>query len=46
MEIQDSSKEMNVDEADVRTVTIRNENGEEETIRYVDLEKGKQFLIQ
>lgn len=39
-EIQDSSKEMNVDEADVRTVTIRNENGEE-TIRYVDLEKGK-----
>ncbi|MBX4224217.1 pilin N-terminal domain-containing protein, partial [Enterococcus faecium] len=39
-EIQDSSKEMNVDEADVRTVTIRNENGEEETIRYVDLEKG------
>ncbi len=40
-EIQDSSKEMNVDEADVRTVTIRNENGEEETIRYVDLEKGK-----
>ncbi|WP_165038089.1 SpaH/EbpB family LPXTG-anchored major pilin [Enterococcus sp. ZJ1622] len=40
-EIQDSSKEMNVDEADVRTVTIRHENGETETIRYVDLEKGK-----
>ncbi len=45
-EIQDSSKEMNVDEADVRTVTIRNENGEEKRSDMLTWKKEKQFLIQ
>ncbi len=40
-EIKEADKQMNVDEATLEQVTIRNEAGEQETIPYVDLEKGK-----
>lgn len=40
-EIREADKQMNVEESDLRQVTIINEAGEQETISYIDLERGK-----
>ncbi|MCC9082248.1 hypothetical protein LOS20_10460 [Enterococcus faecium] len=37
---------MNVEESDLRQVTIINEAGEQETISYIDLERGKRLLTR
>lgn len=42
-EIREADKQMNVEESDLRQVTIINEAGEQETISYIDLERGKRF---
>ena len=39
-EIREADKQMNVEESDLRQVTIINEAGEQETISYIDLERG------
>ena len=43
-EIREADKQMNVEESDLRQVTIINEAGEQETISYIDLERGKTAL--